>query len=122
MVRNLTKRLKTHFQNGSISFSNWSFPPKRNILGAMNVERYGQRFMSVLGVSCGLLSEQTVRNIVKWLKTHFSNGSFKYFGGPFTPKCNILGGIIAESYDHRFSSPKLQFSLFFGLSGLLQAS
>jgi hypothetical protein len=48
-VKNLVKRLKTHFQNGSIYFPRGLFPPKRNIFGAMNVERYGHGFISVLG-------------------------------------------------------------------------
>jgi hypothetical protein len=98
------------------------FPPKRNILGAMNVERYDHRFISVSGGYLGSLSEQTVKNLAKRLKNHFQNGPIYFHCGPFPKKRNILGGIIAEIYDHGFSSPKPRFSLFFGLSGLLQAA
>jgi hypothetical protein len=48
-VRNHAKRLKTHFQNGSIYFPSEPFSPKCNILGEMNVERYDHRFVSVSG-------------------------------------------------------------------------
>jgi hypothetical protein len=69
-----------------------------------------------------LLSEKTVRNIAKRLKTHLQNGLIYFLGKPFPQKLNIFGDITAERYDHGFSSLKLQFSLFFGLSGFLQAA
>jgi hypothetical protein len=54
------------------------------------------------------------------LKTHLQNGSIYFSGVSFTQKINIFEEIIAERYDHRFSSPKLQFSLLFGLFGFIQ--
>jgi hypothetical protein len=63
-----------------------------------------------------------VKNLAKRLETHFQNGLIYFQHEAFPKKRNILGGIIAESYDHEFSSPKPRFSLLFGLSGLLQAA
>ena len=54
--------------------------------------------------SCDLLSEQTVRNLAKKLKTHFQNGLIYFFRGPFPPKRNILGAMNVERYNHRFIS------------------
>jgi hypothetical protein len=63
-----------------------------------------------------------VKNLAKWLKSHFQNGSIYCPLELFPEKCNILGGITTEMYEHGFSSLKPQFSLFFGLSSLLQAA
>ena len=122
-VRNIYKRLKIHFQNGSIYFSHGLFPQKLNIFWSNLCRKVRPRIrISFRRLSCGSLSEQTVKNIAKWLKTHFQNGPIYFLSGLFIPKCNILGGINVERYDHGFSSLKPRFSLFFGLFGLLQAA
>jgi hypothetical protein len=61
-----------------------------------------------------------VKNIAKQLKNYFQNGLINFPRELFPQNRNILGGITVERYNHGFSSPKPQFSLFFGLSGLLQ--
>jgi hypothetical protein len=122
-VRNLAIQLKTHFQNGSIYFFHGSFPQKITIFGSNHYRKVRPWIhISFRRLSCGLVYEQTVKNLAKRLKTHFQNGSIYLLFEPFPKKCNILGGITAERYDHGFSSSKLRFSLFFGLSGLLQAT
>jgi hypothetical protein len=73
-------------------------------------------------LSCGLLSNKIMKNIAKWLKNHFQNGSIYFPFGSFPKKGNILGGITTERYDHIYILLKLQFLLFFGLFGLLQAT
>jgi hypothetical protein len=120
-MRNLSKRLKTHFQNGSIYFFRGSFPKKHNIFGSNHCRKVQPQIrVSFKRLSRGLLSEKTVKNLTKRLKTHFQNGPIYLPCESFLKKRNILGGITTERYDHGFSSSKPQFSLFFGLSGLLQ--
>jgi hypothetical protein len=55
------------------------------------------KFVSVSGGDIpGFLSEKTVRNFSKWLKTHLQNGSIYFSRGSFPQKVNILGEITAK--------------------------
>jgi hypothetical protein len=92
-VRNIAKRLKTHFQNGPIYFLNGPFSKKLNIFGSNECGKVRPWIrISFKRLSCSSLSEQTMKNLMKRLKTHFQNGPIYFKFGSFPQKRNILGG------------------------------
>jgi hypothetical protein len=102
---------------------NRPLPQKLNIFGSNHCRKVRpQIHISFKRLSCGLLFDQMVKNLAKRLKTHFQNGRIYFPSRSFPQKRNILGGITVERYLHEFSSSKPRFSIFFSLSGLLQAT